>query len=44
MKVLPGWDEFRTIRWEELFEDPDLTMKQIEQLLNPQVQDIKLAA
>jgi len=42
--LLPGWDEFRTIRWEELFEDPEFTLKQIKQLLNPRVQDSKLAA
>jgi len=42
--LLPRWDEFRTVRWEELFEDPDSTMQQIERLLNPRVQDTKMAA
>ena len=31
--VLSGWDEFRTIKWDELFEFPSVSARQIEALL-----------
>jgi len=30
--LLPRWDDFRTFRWEEFVENPEIMMKQMKEL------------
>ena len=31
--LLARWDDFRTLRWEEVFKEPEVALKQMKEIL-----------